>query len=361
MRRPRASAGGSWWSRFARRASPKLEVAWWCSFDYSEDGKRRVLFMSKILLQGASLVILLTCLAGCRPAVTFDEAVAQLNSRDPSVGRRGARALKGFGGPAAEPLLQCLNHSIEIKSDVVEALVGIGAPAVEPAMRCLADTNQFYAARQGAAETLGKLRDARGLGTLVAALRDPDRMVSYAAVLALGDLGDARAVEPLIECLRGDPEAKLLGGAAESLAKLHAVSAREPLMQALPGDWNDFDFLGGCLAELGCKPTTKAEEVYFWSYTHQNLKLVENWEQTKAVLVADLKSGERRRFETAVRVLLALDRAGEWLTEIGEGLDKCGELSLAQRFLDSDSLDLSSVAKHWAARHGYEIQYTRRP
>ena len=55
--------------------------------------------------------------------------------------------------------------------------------------------------RAAAAEGLGKLRDSRAIGPLIAALKDKDYFVRTAAVAALGELKDAQAQEPLIAAL----------------------------------------------------------------------------------------------------------------------------------------------------------------
>ena len=52
--------------------------------------------------------------------------------------------------------------------------------------------------RRAAAEALGQLGDKRAVEPLIAALQDDVENVRQAAAEALGQLGDERAVEPLI-------------------------------------------------------------------------------------------------------------------------------------------------------------------
>lgn len=82
--------------------------------------------------------------------------------------------------------------------------------------------------RNGAAEKLGKLGDARALEPLAAALRDPDWIVRHTAAEALGALDDPRAVDPLIQALADDSSAGM--AAARVLVDLGDVRAVEPLL-----------------------------------------------------------------------------------------------------------------------------------
>lgn len=59
--------------------------------------------------------------------------------------------------------------------------------------------------RSDAASALGNLRDARAVEPLIAAIRDPDWGVRNSAIRALGELGDPMAIQPLIEILKEDP------------------------------------------------------------------------------------------------------------------------------------------------------------
>ena len=67
---------------------------------------------------------------------------------------------------------------------------------------------------------------------LIEALQDEKYVVRQAAALALGDMGDPRAVEGLIERL-GDASEAVRQSAAVSLGKLGAQEAVEPLIQAM--------------------------------------------------------------------------------------------------------------------------------
>lgn len=76
-------------------------------------------------------------------------------------------------------------------------------------------------------EKLTQKRDVEGL---IKALKDKDETVRWRAAWALGEIGDARAVEPLIQALK---DKGVRGNAAEALGKIKDTKAVEPLIQAL--------------------------------------------------------------------------------------------------------------------------------
>jgi HEAT repeat protein len=103
-----------------------------------------------------------------------------------------------------------------------ESLVEWGGAAVEPLIEALSDENHcrntlyIRSLRAAAAEALGKIGDARAVEPLIGMLGDEDSDVRYDAAEALGKIGDVRAVEPLIKALEeGNPSA-----ATEALAKI---------------------------------------------------------------------------------------------------------------------------------------------
>ncbi|ODS34707.1 MAG: heat repeat-containing PBS lyase [Candidatus Scalindua rubra] len=86
--------------------------------------------------------------------------------------------------------------------------------------------------REEAAEALGKIGDARAVEPLIKALGD--WVVGGKAAKALGEIGDARAVKPLIKEL-GDMSSNIQSEAAWALGKIDDTRAVEPLIRALGG------------------------------------------------------------------------------------------------------------------------------
>lgn len=105
-------------------------------------------------------------------------------------------------------------------------------------------------ARMEAAKALSRSRDPRALAPLVAVLTDANRDVRWAAIEALGDLGDRRAVPALAEYLKR-PEPYRWGKrlAAAALGALGDPAATEPLLGLL-GDEDPFARRAAALALL---------------------------------------------------------------------------------------------------------------
>jgi HEAT repeat protein len=56
--------------------------------------------------------------------------------------------------------------------------------------------------RRNAAKALGEIGEAKAVEPLMAALKDPDFLVRENAVIALGEIGDVKAVEPLVAAVK---------------------------------------------------------------------------------------------------------------------------------------------------------------
>jgi HEAT repeat protein len=107
------------------------------------------------------------------------------------------------------------------------------AGAVQPLIQALQDEDEFV--RSFAARGLGSLRDARAVDPLIKALGDKDLLVRRAAAQSLGSIGDAKAVPPLLEIL-DHGEVLVQRSAAEALGELKDPRAVDPLIKALGSD-----------------------------------------------------------------------------------------------------------------------------
>ena len=74
---------------------------------------------------------------------------------------------------------------------------------------------------------LANLGDRRALQPLIALLKDKDAWVRYSAAKALGELGDRRAIGPL-ESLLDDEDVNVRRAATEALAGLRAGGEAKP-------------------------------------------------------------------------------------------------------------------------------------
>jgi HEAT repeat protein len=106
-----------------------------------------------------------------------------------------------------------------------------GREAVGPLIRAVSDRDSRV--RTGVVRALGDIGDAGAVEPVMGVLnnRAEDSAVRMVAGLALGDLGDARAVESLRRvCMDVDEAAPVRGGAAIGWAKLQDEAALEPLL-----------------------------------------------------------------------------------------------------------------------------------
>ena len=96
-----------------------------------------------------------------------------------------------------------------------------------------------------------KLRESRNVQGLIFALQHKDPTVQYDAAEALGDIGDERAVEPLLAALKNDETGGVRWKAAEALSKL-GTPAVSGLISALQHDDDDVRWKAAiALGEIG--------------------------------------------------------------------------------------------------------------
>ena len=102
--------------------------------------------------------------------------------------------------------------------------------AVEPLMNALKDEDDFV--RNFAARSLGKLGDSRAVDSLIQAMKDKNLLVRRSAVIALGNLGSSKALDPLTEAAKNGDDI-VRRAAIESLGNLGDARGIETLIEAL--------------------------------------------------------------------------------------------------------------------------------
>ena len=130
--------------------------------------------------------------------------------RDGAVKSAAAEALGKIGEPKAVPALMKLfrDSSKIVRETAGIALVAIGPPSVDLLIETLKDKD--FVVRCHAARALGGMttdyqtgrswvREPRVVDALIEALKDPDRAVREDATIALGMIGDPRAIDGLLE------------------------------------------------------------------------------------------------------------------------------------------------------------------
>lgn len=122
----------------------------------------------------------------------------------------------------------------ETASAAEQALIGVGTSSVEALLVAMESPKPQVRFRAGYA--LGKIKDHRALHSLIgAATNDSDEAVRYDATLALGDLGDSRAVAPLLELMQG------LDPVIPSAAAMALVRIGSPAVESLGTLLSDCD------------------------------------------------------------------------------------------------------------------------
>ena len=120
------------------------------------------------------------------------------------------------------------------------AAVALGPPAVDPLIKVLQDKSSTW--RRDAAQALGEIGDARAVGPLLVALGEVGESgvdgvfaklsVRGAAARALVGIGDPRAVESLVAAL-ADANESVRKDAVEALGRIGDPRALEPLVAML--------------------------------------------------------------------------------------------------------------------------------
>jgi HEAT repeat protein len=160
--------------------------------------------------------------------------------KDYSVREAAAGVLGKIGEPAVERaverlIVEFMGQDDDAREAAVKALVAIGEPSVEPLIAALSDKSlnarrivgEFWVVMPaGTEEVIPHCRDL--CAKLIDVLRDKGLSARGAAAGALGDIGDTRAIEPLIAAVK-DEDLLVRWTAAGALFALRDARALEPL------------------------------------------------------------------------------------------------------------------------------------
>ena len=281
-----------------------------------------------------------------------------LKDKDADVRKSAAKALRQIGGArAVEALITALkDKDADMSKSAAEALEQIGIPddlqvqawyrvakrewelaidlgdiAVEPLIAALRDKDAKV--REFAAEALGQIGDTRAVEPLIVATRDTGN-VRYAAACALGKIGDDRAFEPLLDALKDGVKS-----AAESLRQIVGARAVEPLIAALRDkDANVREAAAEALEQIGISDDLQVQAWYRVAKREWELaidlgdiaaeplisvlKNEKSWDVLKLATVAMGKIGGERIEEALIATLKDKDAnvrrlAAEALEQIG--------------------------------------------
>lgn len=113
---------------------------------------------------------------------------------------------------------QLISEKVECSNMAKRRLIKMGPRVVKMLIQSLNSENVKL--RCHVAYILGKIKDPRAFESLLLkAIKDSAQIVRYDAILALGDLGDIRAIEPLIQIMLSE-DIILSSAAAMALVKI---------------------------------------------------------------------------------------------------------------------------------------------
>jgi HEAT repeat protein len=171
-------------------------------------------------------------LASVGDARVLDALVAALSSADWVVRMHAATALGRIGEaraiPALMPLLQ--DKVKAVREEIGGALARLGPAAIPVLVEAL--THQEWLMRLHAVESLGKTKSSDAVDPLLRLLfNDRDSSLREDAVRALGEIGNARAVEFLLTAMKEPALRPLIAEALGKIGDRRAVPALVAVVQ----------------------------------------------------------------------------------------------------------------------------------
>jgi HEAT repeat protein len=160
---------------------------------------------------------------------------------------------------AVEPLISLLDRRKE--PDIVTAVVSAlgelkDARSLDPVIRLLG--NADWRVRQAAAQALGEIRSERAVDGLLGLMQDDDSDVRSAVATALGQIKAQRTVEPLLRLLE-DSEWEVLQAAVQALGEIRSERAIDGLVHSLRDEDSYLqETAGEMLGKIGTERCTKA-------------------------------------------------------------------------------------------------------
>lgn len=182
-----------------------------------------------------------------------DPRLAQLQSPDAHERSRAALQLQpgtlnDAAAVAALVQVLCRDDDLNVVEDATWALVRFGAAAAAALIDAIAQAEAR--ARHNIVHALGKLGDARAVPALIVTAQDVEPSVRLKSVYALGQIGDAQAIDALVARL-ADPAEEVRWTAREALHGFGGKSLPR-LIDALAAESVHMrEFSASLLGELG--------------------------------------------------------------------------------------------------------------
>lgn len=211
---------------------------------------------------------------------------------------------------------------------------------------------------------MGLVDTPRSTTTLIGLLGNPDmpRGVRWIAASSLGrESASADAVQALALALEMTREGSVRHPIVVSLGDIGDQSAVPRLVKSLT-DWNvgkgrvgDIQIeAANALSKMGWVPKNIRDTVHLATATKDKEWMLEQWTDTKRVLLDDVVSQEPNPLNNALLTFIRLGK-DEVLPDLVSILEEQGRLPMANAFLRSGNDVLNSAARKWAAANGYVV------
>jgi hypothetical protein len=186
-------------------------------------------------------------------------------------------------------------------------------------------------------------------------LQDSDPHVRFDAAYALGNIGDPRAVEPLINSLK-DSDPSVASMAASALADINDPRAVEPLIEVLQSADQDLRTAAiNALSEIG---DARSVQALIALLNNTELKWQAAWQladmdpvATSALMDA-LNSHNLEVVASTYPFFIMKGAPGTEPTLI-DALNNYGSKTMAEDYMNCENAQLESAALSWAESHGY--------
>ncbi len=160
--------------------------------------------------------------------------VPLLRDEDRSVREAAVEALRAIGTPAVEALGSCLTESSLAVQEAASSILATTADERVLTQLMLALRSSDWIVKMHAAQALGRVKNADTVDALIPLLQDKVKAVREEAATALAAIGDT-AIPCLVHALKHEDWLVRLH-AVESLGKTRSPRAVEPLLSALFND-----------------------------------------------------------------------------------------------------------------------------
>lgn len=242
-----------------------------------------------------------------------------LDDESLDVRERAAKSLGKLGKPEAEDaLISALsnNTDLSIVCAIIEALGHIGdARAVDPLLGFL--THKEPKIRECTAAALGKLRDSRAVDALIAALNDNEERVRWYAADSLGKIGNPLCTDSLIKLL-SDTSARVRESAVTALGQIGNQQAIESLIKALQDiDKRVAEQAAESLVNIKIMNFDSMDMVATTFYTNKDYKRAEHLLERQITEYAKRPELQEKILQTKIKLAKTLFALRDWQKAMG--------------------------------------------